>query len=385
MSIKYKKHDEYIEELTEVTLNIFRKMLRQIGDKQIIVPLSAGNDSRLVASILKHLGANNVKCYSYGSIGNFEANIAEVVSKKLGYEWIFIPLSHKSEKKYYASKDYQKYLKFSETYYSVPYIQGLSAIKYLKDMNWIDEDAIFVNGNSGDFISGGHISLLEDPLYGHSNKEQRKENLLSHLTEKHFSLWGYLKTEKNIKKIKEKLWHEMTLACGENLQKQEEDHLFYEYSEFINRQSKYVITGQRVYEFYKHEWRMPLWDDEYLYFWQKVPYEFKKNQKIYLDMLKEKNFGNVWGMDIPVNKKTITPNWIIPIRFLFKIPFGLFGKSGKRCWKQFDKSIFYYWMDVTHMMDIVNYLVVVRDFFKKPRHHLSWQSKIYLSNKIDTE
>ena len=42
-------------------------MLTEIGDRQIIIPLSAGNDSRLVASILKYLGAKNVKCYSYGT------------------------------------------------------------------------------------------------------------------------------------------------------------------------------------------------------------------------------------------------------------------------------------------------------------------------------
>ena len=54
-----------------------------------------------VASILKHLGATNVKCYSYGTAGNFEAKIAKIIAHKLGYEWKFIPLTHKSEKKYY--------------------------------------------------------------------------------------------------------------------------------------------------------------------------------------------------------------------------------------------------------------------------------------------
>jgi asparagine synthase (glutamine-hydrolysing) len=376
--IEYKGYNDYIEELSEVTINIFKKMLDQIGGRQIIIPLSAGNDSRLVASALKHLGATNVKCYSYGSMGNFEAKIAEIIAKKLGYEWMFVPLNYKSEKKYYASQDYKEYAKFSETYCSIPYIQSLSTIKYLKDMKWVNEDAFFVNGNSGDFISGAHINLLKDNDC--NSKAQRKENILNNLINKHFSLWGHYKTEKNVEKIKNSLWNEIVLACGNDLKNKEKDHLFYEYSEFIDRQSKYVIAGQRVYEFYGYEWRMPLWDNEYLYFWQKVPVEFKKNQKLYSDMLKKKNFGNVWGDDILVNKKNITPKWVIPFRLLVKVFFSLFGNYGKTSWKQFDKVVFNYWMINTHTMKAFSYLRVLSDFNKKPRGiSPCWSSDDYVS------
>jgi len=378
-----KNFNEYLEELSEVTLNIFKKMLNQIGKRQIIIPLSAGNDSRLVASILKYLGATNVKCYSYGAAGNFEAKIAKIIAHKLGYEWKFIPLTHKSEKKYYASNDYKKYLDYSETYCSVPYFQSLSTIKYLKDLNWIDNDAVFINGNSGDFISGGHISskIEDNNEIDDTNTKSRKENILNQLIEKHFSLWGYLKTEENINQIKKNLWNEITKGC-DDLLSQDKDHLLYEYSEFIDRQSKYVITGQRTYEYYGHHWRLPLWDVDYLFFWQKVPLDYKLKQKLYIEMLKRNNYGNVWGEDIPINKKTITPKWIIPLRFICKIPFGLFGKEGRKAWKQFDMNFFYYFRDITHMMDTQNYIRIVKDVFKKPSFHVSWQAKDYLKKII---
>ena len=95
-------------------------------------------------------------------------------------------------------------------------------------------------------------------------------------------------------------------------------------------------------------------------------------------MLKNKNFGNVWGDDIPVNKKTIVPKWIIPLRFVCKIPFSLFGKRGKKAWKQFDMSFFYYFRDSTHMMDTQSYIRIIKDILKKPRFHISWQAKDYL-------
>ena len=323
-----KEYSMYLEELTNLTLNIFQRLLKNVGHRQIVIPLSAGNDSRLVASVLKHLGAKNVKCYSYGTQGNFETKISKTIAYKLGYEWTFVQLKHKKEKKFYKSNEYKKFLEFSETYFSIPYIQGLSSIKYLKENKWVDDDAIFINGNTGDFITGGHINLKIKENRNINSKEIRKENILNQLIEKHYSLWGYLKTNYNINKIKNNLWKQITNINSE-LEDKKNDHLIYEYSEFVNRQA-YVISGQRIYEYYGHDWRLPLWDNKYLDFWQKVPLDYKLKQKLFKDMLKENNFGNVWREDIPVNEKKINPKWLIPIRFVCKIPFVFFGKKAKK-------------------------------------------------------
>ena len=372
-----KTFDEYFKNLTKVTLNIFTKMLDEIGDRQIVIPLSGGYDSRLIASILKHLGAKNVKCYTYGTPGNFETKIAKKIANKLGYEWKFIPLTLKSEKKYYATEEYKKYLEFSETFSSVPFIQSLSSIRYLKDMDWINKDAIFINGLSGDFISGGHAKIENEDNLNLNNFEKRKENILNQLIKKHFSLWGYLKNKKNINVIKETLWCEITKACG-NLENKNKDHLFYEYSELVDRQSNYVIKKQKVYEFYGYDWKLPFWDDQYLFFWQKVPLNYKLNQKLYIEMLKKKNYGSVWTDEFFLNKKTISPKWIIPLRILFKILFSLFGKVGKKAWKQFEINFFKYFMSIPHTWDMYNYIRIVKDIFKKPRHSVSWQAEDYL-------
>jgi asparagine synthase (glutamine-hydrolysing) len=375
--IAIKSFDEYLSELSQLTLKIFQKMLNQIGDKQIIIPLSGGHDSRLIASILNYLGAKNVKCYTYGTPGNYEANLAEKIAKKLNYEWKFIPLTHKSEKKYYALEEYNKYLKFSETFSSVPFIQSLSSIKYLKDMDWVSKDAIFINGLSGDFISGGHADIKKNNRHQSISIDSRREDILNQLIEKHFSLWGYLKTEDNLNKIKDNLWIEITKGCG-GLTNENQDHLFYEYSEFIDRQSKYVIKKQKVYEFYEHQWRLPFWDEEYLMFWQKVPLSYKLKQKLYKEMLKKNNFGGVWNNDFFSDKKNITPRWIIPLRFICKIPFSFFGKCGKSAWKQFDINFFKYFTSIPHTWDMFNYIRIIKDIFKGPRNSVSWQSEDYL-------
>lgn len=370
---------DHLNMLTGLTVKIFKKMLSDIGNRQIVIPLSAGNDSRLVASLIKELGHDNVICYSYGLSGNFEAETAKLIAEKLNYRWVFIPLVHQKEKQFYKSKEFKDYLKFSETYSSVPYIQSLSTVKYLKELNIIEDDAIFINGNSGDFISGLHLNYLFKNENDAQDEITRKEVILNSIFEKHFSLWGELSSKLNTNLIKKSLWSEIEFQCG-SLNAKKNDYSFYEYSEFIDRQSKYVIAGQRAYEFYGYEWRLPLWDNEYLDYWLKVPINHKKNQSLYIDMLKNANFGNVWSNEIPINHKTINPRWLIPIRFLFKIPFALFGQKGKKLWHEFEIILFYYWMDNTRMMSTVSYWRVLQSFIKKPQNHVSWQVIDYLQN-----
>tara|TARA_B100001093_G_scaffold499834_1_gene549534 strand:- start:5927 stop:7567 length:1641 start_codon:yes stop_codon:yes gene_type:complete len=381
-SVYKKNKKELINDLSSVTLKIFKKLLSKIDNRQVVIPLSAGNDSRLVASILNFLNYKNVICYSYGRKNSFEVKTAERVSKKLGFKWFFVPLFNKQEISFYRSEEYKKYLFFSETYISIPYIQSLSTVKYLKEKNIINKNSIFINGNSGDFISGAHTDILKKNKDPNGNFFQRKNKILNSLIGKHFSLWGYLKTEDRIKYIKKELWSEINYFFDKK--NKNKDYQPFEFSEFVNRQAKYVISGQRAYEFYGFEWRLPLWDDEYLNFWAKIPGNLKENQVLFKEMLLHNNFGGVWTKDFPVNKKNITPSWVIPLRFIAKIPFGLLGIRGKKIWHQFEINFFLYWMDSTLMIKKTEYKRMIKDFFKKPQGPESWQVEDYIK-KIKNE
>ena len=131
-------------------------------------------------------------------------------------------------------------------------------------------------------------------------------------------MWGNLKTEKNKELVANKLIKEHT-ALSKDYSKDLEVCDFIYYYEFVSRQSKYVMQGQKVFEFYGYEWRLPLWDIEYLRFWEKIPAQFKKNQTLYEEMLVNENWGGVWVDNMPINKKNLRPLWVIPIRFIFSL------------------------------------------------------------------
>ena len=104
--------------------------------------MSAGLDSRLIASGLKHFNYKNVKCFSYGIHNNYESNASMLISKKLGYDWIFVEITHNKAKKFYKSKEYKDYITKSIDGCATSTIQGLFAIDQLIKNKFIKKNDI---------------------------------------------------------------------------------------------------------------------------------------------------------------------------------------------------------------------------------------------------
>ena len=130
-----------------------------------------------------------------------------------------------------------------------------------------------------------------------------------------------------------------------------------EHAEFVGRQSKYIMGQQRTYEYFGYEWRMPLWSDEMLNFWESVPYKYKIDQYLYLETLYKNNWGGVW-LDIKVNNKIIYPVSLRWLRTLLKI---LFIPLGRSRWHRFEKNVLEYFLHTTYAITVAPYLSVLFD------------------------
>ncbi len=211
-----------------------------------------------------------MRCFTYGRAGNFEAKTSQAIAERLGYEWTFVPATIGKHRAFFAGEDYARYLDFADSGCSLPFVQDMAPLIELKRSGYVPADAVIVNGNSGDFISGNHVpESMRVPAQGLSD-DARWQRIIDALLKKHFSLWQSLATPKNRARIAELLRASIARAGG-TLGAPETDHGLYEYAEFQDRQCRYVITGQRIYEFLGHEWRLPLWDNDYLQFWEGVP------------------------------------------------------------------------------------------------------------------
>ena len=89
----------------------------------------------------------------------------------------------------------------------------------------------------------------------------------------------------------------------------------YQIFEFYNRQAKFVINGQRIYDFFELEWDLPFWSDNFIKFWFAVPAKYKSKQNFYVDFLfMYSSFFNLFSLLFLENYFRIQifliPNWI---------------------------------------------------------------------------
>lgn len=360
-------------ELKDLTLHLIERMLNSLGGRALVIPLSAGRDSRLIASAAKHLGYKNVRCFTYGRAGNFEAEASKAIAEKLGYRWTFVPATIGKHRRFFESEDYARYLQFADSGCSLPFVQDMAPLIELKASGYVPDDAVIVNGNSGDYITGNHVPESMWLPAERLSDDARWQRIIDALLKKHFSLWRSLVTPKNNARITMLLRNSIARAGGA-LGDPETDHGLYEYAEFQDRQCRYVITGQRIYEFLGHEWRLPLWDNDYLQFWEGVPLSEKAGQGLYARMLAAANWGGVW-QDVPVNRKTVRPFSIVPIRLAVKLLHAPFGRER---WHRFERRYFQYWMDATCNSACVPYSRVRSDT-RGARHHIAWLAELYLA------
>jgi asparagine synthase (glutamine-hydrolysing) len=313
----------------------------------VLVPLSGGLDSRLVAAGLVEVGYRNVICFAYGRTGNFEAERSRQVAEKLGLPWLFVAYSPAKVRDFQKSGTYAEHYRVADTCASVPFIQDLLAIEELKECGAVPDDAVFVNGQSGDFITGNHVPEPLRQSRPDLDPEQRRARITGALIAKHFSLWEDLKTSGNLARITE-LLNDRVVAAGVPQVSASADYGVYELVECQERQSKFVISGQRVYDFFGHDWRLPLWDVEYMDFWERMPLEFKVAQNLYQEWLAEAGWGGVWEPLLP--KRTIVPLWARYARAAASVPVKLFGNE---TWKSFDRKVFSHWTNVLCTINVV--------------------------------
>lgn len=269
------RYDEILKEHEKVLLNSINRLAQYAGGRTIVIPLSGGYDSRLVATFLRKINYENVITFSYGRINNLECVISKEVAKRLKYKWIFIPYNSEKSYKWYNSLERKKFSKFGDNLSTILPDREWPGVWELKRRNLIPEDSIFAPGHSGDFISGGHIPKNLNKY--NVNEKQFVEEILK----KHYVMWNWEGVKGNwIDDFSKKI-----LNNSEYKSFNGEDNAAnaYEKWNWSENQIKRMVNSVKIYDYFGYDYWLPLWDYEYMDFWSRVPLKYRINKNLYDD------------------------------------------------------------------------------------------------------
>lgn len=341
--------------------------IKKANGRKVWIPLSAGLDSRLLLCKFVQRKYNEIVTFSYGPNNNDEALAARKIANILGVAWSFICSSRNYMKYFFSSKERLLYWEFSDNLCSIPTFQDYLTLSKLNLEKKLPQNILMVNGQTGDFISGGHIpeKLTQD--------NATIDDLIDCIITKHYSLWSSLKTNKNIKIIKQKILKILSMDQTNNYDSNELIAA-YEKWEYHERQSKYVVNGQRNYEFLNLDWALPFWDKRIVEFWRRVPIKYKYNQNLYKYFLDRYNFKQLFS-----NKNYVVWEWpglmkvVLPICRIIRLTFGYKARDN------FIKAMLYFGMyrDLYAHISYKEYLKYYRDI----RNPMSFFAKQWLLEK----
>ncbi|MEA2452263.1 MAG: hypothetical protein QOG04_973 [Actinomycetota bacterium] len=299
-----------IVDALDVAVNaIFAELVERANGRPIVVPLSGGLDSRLVLAKLNQLDYAPLLAFSYGPPGNHEAAMAADVAEILGVDWTFYPSpGGRRARAAFSSSARQLYWRYSDGLSSIPVMTEFQGFLAARAAGRLPDDCIVINGQSGDFITGGHI-----PPSLATSRAPSEVDLYEAIIGKHYSLWAHLKTPTNLERVRELIASVLPTPATDGDGSQLCS--LYESWEFEERQCKYVINQQRLYEYLNLDWELPLWDGRLIDLFEQVPVEEKFEQRAFLEYLS--TVGDYKGVFSRFGRATWSwrPSfrWVVPV------------------------------------------------------------------------
>lgn len=250
---------------------IFDRLIERADGRQLVVPLSAGYDSRLIALMLNKKGYENVLTYSHGRVGNAEMTVAREVAENIGFKWKKIEYTNDRWWDWFHSDQRRAYYREVFDYASLPGIVHMNwpAVKVLVEGNVVDEDCIFVPGHTGMGMTQ-HL-----PTYYTETDSISKNRLVSDLFDMNYWLWDFdseltqLFKSRLADSLPDNDSFDPRTAVAE-----------YERWEWFEREAKWTNADLDVYRFFDREFALPLWDKELMSLWNCLPISYKENKEI---------------------------------------------------------------------------------------------------------
>ncbi len=331
-------------EMNGILERVMRRMKETTKKRPIVIPLSGGYDSRLIACLCKKYEVPNVICYSYGISDSPEKEVSRKVAERLSFPWFYVEYTAEKWERLIDSPLFEEYLRYGGNLNTIPHIQDLLAIKELLENKVISKETVVVPGHTGDVLGGSHLPA-----------NINKYTIGKALYEKYFEV--HILKRKYRKELIDYL--DRSVRAYFPIHTKEDCLQAFQTWNIRTRQANFIINSVRAYELNGLDWYLPLWDDEFERFWSAIPCLKRIDSRLYNDYL-FKEFFEPYRVDYRKPSFETAPS--LPIRWMK----GLFSHSERYLIKNFLSRLgLYTFPKERNALDIAGEIIQRKDFKKK--------------------
>ena len=260
---------------------ILEDLDRRPGSPRLVLPLSGGLDSRLLAAWLTLHGAlDRTVAFTYGRPGSREVEVSRSVAEAVGLEWHAVEYVPADLREAWQTQDAADFLEYSYALGALPHVQDWYALRSLLAQGVLRRGDVVLPGHT--IVGNMHDEwMLEEPTI---TRGRVAKAIITH----HQDLQGGQKRAwadpYRAAKVKEFLALRPFTGSPRDVQSVLESYNVRE------RQTKYINNSMRAYEHLGLDWALPMLDVEFWSAWHRGAVELTARRDFYAVFI-----GRLWA------------------------------------------------------------------------------------------
>lgn len=290
---------------------------RVADGRPIVVPLSGGYDSRLLAAGLTARG-NDVVAFTFGRSGHPDVEMSREVADRLGIRWEFVEYTDAAWREWYHGEACRRYRERAFGGDALPFLAEWPAVNRLVEEGRVPDDALFCPGHTvatpSERLPSFAESVAENGSGGRGSGAERGidptlDALVEYVLDEHYSLWEF--DDETFESVARRRIERGLLGDrpADTIVDAETAAAAYERWEWAGRMTTFTNGDLRVYEDAGVEWWLPLWDPAYVRAWTGFPLAARRNKRLHRELAIEQYLA---AADVSPERAAVTDRSLSP-------------------------------------------------------------------------
>lgn len=279
---KIEDPDDLFEELENTIESSFERLLSFAGDSPILLSLSGGYDSRLLAHMLHRYGVKNVYAFTHDLQGE-EFEEAREVAEALDLDWFKLTYTHEELREAYQSGAWEPVEEHVEGFRApIPELNTVLMLKRLKEDDRLPDTGVILRGHT---IAEAGKRIPTDFL---DKEVVNSKEVITDIISRH-----YTNTRRNSDTVPDgelsdriSSWLDTDAELTQEIAIEKCEEWYWRY-----RIHHYLMCDPSLFSYFGYDFWHLFLDKEYLEFYGKIPIKHRYKRKLlesYTDELDKK-------------------------------------------------------------------------------------------------